>query len=1519
MSQAGTKSGQGDDYQIAVAMHWVINLLSNDDIDYMQAESNGLPGINESVPVDDIVIVYRNCNRTHIQAKKNQTKERAWSIKDWGSELPKILEQLEQGKHISVELYSATPLGDFKTLIDTSKEYSDFSHFSKDLSANKQKVLDVLAREWIRSEEEVYDLLKRLKCASPLNLEDRIDQNYKDLERIISQVDLALPVLESFINRHQSKSLANKLEIRANDVMEELSKKGLTRMPSLSEEDIIKQFKKISAIGRNDWKRKIAGEKIERKEFNDTLTHIKDKKNTILVLDRPGSGKTCLLLDVADEIESLAEYQLLFIKGDRFAKINSNENALPNEIVEGCGLLSEYSQVVVIIDSLDVLSCQRDHKALNYFLKLIDQLELIPNVTVVAACRDFDLKYAPLLRDRKWESKIELKDFDYNKTVLPILKRLEVDDSQLHSDLKQLLCLPQNLSLFEALTQYEGIFNVRTTYELYDAFIEYTLRRDPDLDDSVFDKIHSLVSKLLKEREHSVSKVSLNIEEELLQKLISKGVLNQEANGKIGFSHQTLLDNFVASHALKNDITLTQLILENPPLPFFRPSVRSYLFFLRGRSCKEFRRSIKETLSDGGIAYHFKRLIIETYAEMIPEDQDWSLVRWMFLKQEDLFKRFFWTLKSEHWFDTIANRWYPSLAHHPNNKEWYSVFLRKLDTWMNVYPKEVVAIWNNALEQDWGKDNIWSICRDLTLFKDYKVNGIAILMEKVSTVESTDDLFKGELYSKYVEASGEGDELLWNWIVRDVKTGDIGQLLDNNELHCEDHCFCDKSFLDRHLKFSDTFLNLALEAIIAWSKQNYTWRDIDLTNAFIGESSWEQTHNSGGIYGVNGLTELLEGVEGALIYHAEVNSSWWQKEESKLRSCKEITLRYFLIKAYSKNPEKNVLGITYQLADTELLGYGDLDYELACLINSTFYLLSDEHQLLCISKILDLYKKEIISESPSGRRYRKRIFDFIVSIPTYLRTIKAQEFIDNHIPLFGYYPPIPRINSWSGGGSSLSVEELNRLSIKELLRLLNHYYNYDERSSHPRDWDSGGKHEIERAITSATLNDPLKYFGFMISQEFEKFKSSFSLAVLDGVSNHLRCRFGNVTDNSYKLSNPLPDENVLVAAILKQIESNASIRDNAIAIVRILENCCAATDNIILIKRIIPLLRELALHSDPQKDELKIHYTNKTGLTERDILTTAMNSVRGIAATSLLHLYNKLFGKGVDFDEEVFVLINSLANDPVVSVRAGLISGLPQLIYNNPEKGWTVFKAMFRDSQTHLWLLGEKILYRQYRHNYTEVKVCLDKIKGEAMEVAGATWGRISALSMLEGHISLDDLFSELVEVKSNNAWSGAIDVFVANVKSDRGHECAKAIELIIRNKYSEKGICSKMGKVFSIKNEERHVSLDMGKLFIESINGKTRSVHLNRYFNWISFQSNLDPFATLELCEQLIERLTTCSIDLHGNRSNSLISALTAILREADESNNSDLINRAVHLQDQFLMMGVNGMDKYLDEATLM
>ena len=58
MSHAGAQSDQGDDYQRLIALHWIIRLLGDEGIDFVQAQSTGLPGVAEKITVDDVVVVY---------------------------------------------------------------------------------------------------------------------------------------------------------------------------------------------------------------------------------------------------------------------------------------------------------------------------------------------------------------------------------------------------------------------------------------------------------------------------------------------------------------------------------------------------------------------------------------------------------------------------------------------------------------------------------------------------------------------------------------------------------------------------------------------------------------------------------------------------------------------------------------------------------------------------------------------------------------------------------------------------------------------------------------------------------------------------------------------------------------------------------------------------------------------------------------------------------------------------------------------------------------------------------------------------------------------------------------------------------------------------------------------------------------------------------------------------------------------------------------------------------------------
>lgn len=185
MSKAGTYSNQGDDYQRAIAANWIIKMMTDTTIEYVQVESNGLSGMNEKVTVDDIVVFYKDGKRRHIQAKKNQTQERVWSIMDWKGELPKILYQLEQGEHITVELYSATPLGEFTTLPRECRLHANFSDFKNALSDANAKALSILVKEWSCSEEEIFYLLKRLRTGSHLNTEDWRKNNEESLRKIV--------------------------------------------------------------------------------------------------------------------------------------------------------------------------------------------------------------------------------------------------------------------------------------------------------------------------------------------------------------------------------------------------------------------------------------------------------------------------------------------------------------------------------------------------------------------------------------------------------------------------------------------------------------------------------------------------------------------------------------------------------------------------------------------------------------------------------------------------------------------------------------------------------------------------------------------------------------------------------------------------------------------------------------------------------------------------------------------------------------------------------------------------------------------------------------------------------------------------------------------------------------------------------------------------------------------------------------------------------------------------------------
>lgn len=362
MSIAGVRSDRGDEYQVRIALHWLIRMLEDLSIKAIQAQSTGIPGEDTVVTVDDVVVLLEDGWIYYIQAKKNQPKYENWTLKDevLKEELIKARDQIERNDRGIVYFYSRSPFGELQALAEGCLVYPDYPSFLRDASKSLTDPLSELAKVVNRSPEITFYIARKLRFGEPFSYERWDQDNKRVLDRTVARADLALLVLERYLGSHQARLRDTRYLITRKDVIEELTKNRIAVTPKRNEAEILSAFASATKIGRN-WLRTIGNEKIPRSELNQLTEYANQGSSSILLTDRPGSGKTCLLLDFVEHIENSTSWGLLFIKGDQFTDIKKlsdlSEHGLPDDLVGQCARLASHRKVIVIIDSLDGI-CQ---------------------------------------------------------------------------------------------------------------------------------------------------------------------------------------------------------------------------------------------------------------------------------------------------------------------------------------------------------------------------------------------------------------------------------------------------------------------------------------------------------------------------------------------------------------------------------------------------------------------------------------------------------------------------------------------------------------------------------------------------------------------------------------------------------------------------------------------------------------------------------------------------------------------------------------------------------------------------------------------------------------------------------------------------------------------------------------------------------------------------------------------------------------------------------------------------------
>ncbi len=1522
MSIAGVRSNRGDGYQTLVAFDWALTVLSNENYQWLEIDSI-------TYLVDDVVIGKADGTLVACQCKKNQIDFESWSITDLSEELDKAAKLLKQNKNTEVRFYSRNNFGKLGKLKEYSVTQQDADSYQTSLSLANLRTNTALSTLLSKAAPglSTYEFLRRTEFETSSTL-DRMDSQLRErLRGMASNPDAAFNALWFCLDQlggrmsGDSSSANAQHRFSKSDLEAILLKAGALLVPPVNIAEVRASFSNTSAIGRS-WRRDVAGQRLPNPMVNELLAAIDAGKRSILLTGLPGSGKTCVMLEVQETLEQRAHTRSdivpLFIQSREFADLATSQDrqafGLSEHWVSQVARMAESAQVIVVIDSLDVLSIARDHQVLSYFLAQIDRLLLIPNVSVITACRDFDRKYDLRIAERKWDGEFKCLPLDWDGDIAPLFERLEIASANIDPVTRELIRNPRELALFVELAQREGGFSVVTSQALAQRYLDVIVRANASLGDSAIQAIEAIAEEMLKSRSLAVPHQRFSSSQEVLRALCSLNVLQETQDGKLTFGHQTLLDVLVISGALRSGITLNQFIQSLPPVPFVRPSIRSFVAQLAFGERREFRKQTRAVLT-GNVAFHLRRLVAESFAEQIPVDDDWPLMRELREKHRDVFQVIYSSAKAIEWHGFWLKYLVPVLKNE-RDAEGYAGHAYRISQWKNEDTQGVVSFWQEALSLEWIDGN--QIAGQLPFYlSEITFENLALvvpLLHRLLNMPHPDHSFLGRLVARCVEAGVVGDDLLWRYMVGGVSDDDLLEFRFDNKLHCHAHEFGDRNdnFVRQRMEQSIDLLNLAVASIEQWSDariSRYGESRIGYCHGFLGETSYENTHSLRDKHHVENMDALLDAVESSVVHHAKAHSDWWQKNRERLAFSREGALLYFAVLACIASPEANIDLIGRMLCDKNMLEF-ELDYELGTLIHSAFISFDTAVQdavMATILAILDEYTSD-----DSGRFWvLKKRAELISAIPCCLRLPEAQTVVDEYLNKMGVLVRQPDIRSRGGIVSApFSFEVFLGATEDGVLRLLAHYNGHSNWRG--TDFLVGGEREVGWQLREASSRHPARFLG-LLSTYWADISERFRDDIMDGVATYLDYRYGNLQSSENWLPFEEPDAPVLAGHILDELERHPLHWQIRRSTARALEACANVVQNLEDAERLV----FLAIGFERLDEDAPLKGDNV------DLISLGINMVKGDVADALIILASNCQKLGGVLPELLQPTLRRLAGDKHPAIRAVILRRLPYLQSKNFDLGWDLFHLAMRDAEG-LWQIAEPCLYYAYHNHFEIVKPLLELLRRQGRGKDLETWGRISALASMARHIDFAELLESLIDLNKEEAWQGAATVWT-NVENIQHHreQCFEGMGAGLNAGGTHAlAVARQMERIF--RDEPALISMPIelvrGCFSVFENDSKSENKH-HRLFGfpeWLNAIAQNDPELALAAAKIYLAYISRCQLEIYDH-SNSLTQLMTRLFGEAEEREESDgdaMLRSVVEMQDTLLSLGVNGVTDWLRAA---
>lgn len=995
-----------------------------------------------------------------------------------------------------------------------------------------------------------------------------------------------------------------------------------------------------------------------------------------LLYGKAGIGKSVVMHDLLNELESKKDYLVLGLKTDQSGFQNSNELSTKMHLTKPIDILikeiaPQYNRVVLLIDQIDALSysLSSNRTPLRSMLNLIKKVSLIEHVRVVVSCRPYDLEYDPLLESLNVSKRWELKELSSEK-VIEVLKNNECKE-QISNNLNTFLGNPLHLYLFLKVRPFSQLRDPLTTDMLYNElwrkYVVNAEENDGVNKDRIVSLLDSMVTTMYDRQELYVHirdyETKYSIE---LKYLFSCEFLILAHKTQVQFFHQTLFDYVYARIFIEKRKNLLDELKSHHQGLFSRASVKSILTFLREQNPSEYINTLTKLLFDKDnnktyiYRYHLKSLALSNMAYFeAPIQEEISLVKRKIFDNELYMGVILESVHNGRWFSAI---------------------------WNVIDYKEGWAKLSGSY-----KEKVMIMCRR-TLWSNSKLV-LDTVEEKLDYNNEDDCRYIGELLQSYnLNCSSEKLIAIYNKLVKTRNPLEYTYLLRNiindnpafvcNELkeniklqllnkesqgiriiqisHDIEPLYEDLKRLhhEQAIKFYVEILDIIYEST------KFKIPESDIYNSF--QLSYFQRVKGGHMFSnfTHYITNIL--IDNLL---ADMNEEYAKNYISRFSESKYECFIYIALFLYTSEPNTfkdnffNVIRTRSFFSNAPSL----VQYQAIEALKKVFGLMSDTHKKIIINEILTIHENSEWEPYPMDivkmrLQYGHPILDIDLYKGQMLETITKDELkkyswkayqerlrLDRKFTKERLTNEMPFRTSSQAGWTSLTQEQADKMSCKTWYTSMQKYNN-----NHSFDWDKPsltGQCHLFRSVVSSDPDKFIKLLGDVVKSP--DIPLAYAISGMQGLIDASRIEAAEY----------------LLKEILIAIDNNVNSSLRGFS----LHSMLFALSDIVKERNIPKSFFEFICYALKNADETLVDDDYK----EKDIYNKALNRTRGNAGYMLVECAE--CDQSEEYKEDIFRTLESIADTASVYTRSAILLKMASLNLLDKNRNVSLFKMLMHD------------------------------------------------------------------------------------------------------------------------------------------------------------------------------------------------------------------------------------------------